>query len=126
MGKRLILLMALSLTLASGYPCAPVMRAGSNATLNNENALIVWNKTTSTEHFIREAHFDTDTPDFGFLVPTPTQPTLNMLTEQPQWCLFMSWAELTFEQNSPQQILDIYQSPRVITRERLPQFTRIK
>jgi hypothetical protein len=28
------------------------------------------------QHFIRRATFTTDTPDFGFLVPTPTQPTL--------------------------------------------------
>ena len=47
-------------------------------------------------------------------------PTPEILTEQPRWCFFMSWAELTFKQNSNQQIIDLYQAPNVITRERLP------
>lgn len=49
-------------------------------------------------------------------------PTAEMLAEQPRWCFFMSWAELTFEQNSERQIIELYRSPRVITRERLPKF----
>jgi hypothetical protein len=47
-------------------------------------------------------------------------PTPYLLTAQPRWCLFMSWAELTFNRNSPEQIRELYSSPRVITRERLP------
>ncbi|MCX7047857.1 MAG: glycosyl hydrolase [Candidatus Sumerlaeota bacterium] len=49
-------------------------------------------------------------------------PTAQLLAEQPRWCFFMSWAELTFTKNSKQQILDLYQSPNVITRDRLPKF----
>jgi len=49
-------------------------------------------------------------------------PTAQMLAAQPRWCFFMSWAELTFTKNSDQQILDLYNSPRVTTRERLPRF----
>jgi mannan endo-1,4-beta-mannosidase len=49
-------------------------------------------------------------------------PTAKMLAEQPRWCFFMSWAELTFQRNGEQQIIDLYRSPRVITRERLPKF----
>ena len=33
---------------------------------------------------------------------------------------FMSWAELTFLSNTNQQIQALYRSPRVLTRERLP------
>lgn len=49
-------------------------------------------------------------------------PTPALLDAQPRWCFFMSWAELTFEKNSDSQIRDLYASPRVLTRERLPRF----
>jgi mannan endo-1,4-beta-mannosidase len=47
-------------------------------------------------------------------------PTAEILATQPRWCFFMSWAELTFKQNSDRKILELYQLPNVITRERLP------
>jgi hypothetical protein len=49
-------------------------------------------------------------------------PTVQTLESQPRWCLFMSWAELTFAHNTPQQIQDLYRAPRVVTRDRLPKF----
>ena len=49
-------------------------------------------------------------------------PAPGILTAQPRWCFFMSWAELTFSRNSDQQILDLYNSTNVITREHLPKF----
>jgi hypothetical protein len=49
-------------------------------------------------------------------------PTPALLTEQPRWAFFMSWAELTFQKNSEQQIRDLYSSPNVVTRDRLPKF----
>jgi mannan endo-1,4-beta-mannosidase len=49
-------------------------------------------------------------------------PTAALLAAQPRWCFFMSWAELTFNRNANEQIQELYRSPRVITRERLPRF----
>ena len=49
-------------------------------------------------------------------------PTPQLLKEQPRWCFIMSWAELTFQKNSDQQILDLYRAENVVTRERLPKF----
>jgi mannan endo-1,4-beta-mannosidase len=49
-------------------------------------------------------------------------PTADILSKQPRWCFFMSWAELTFNQNSNQQIVELYRSPAVITRDQLPKF----
>ena len=43
----------------------------------DESALIVWNSKTRVEQFVRRASFQTKAKDFGFLVPTPTQPTLS-------------------------------------------------
>ena len=46
-----------------------------------ESAVIIWDAQTKTQHFIRSAAFDSDSPEFGFLVPTPTVP---QLSEAPQ------------------------------------------
>ncbi|MER2563622.1 MAG: DUF2330 domain-containing protein [Myxococcaceae bacterium] len=40
-----------------------------------EEAIIVFDATTNTEHFIRSAEFRTAGADVGFIVPTPTPPT---------------------------------------------------
>lgn len=49
-------------------------------------------------------------------------PKPGLFATQPRWCFFMSWAELTFSSNSEEQILNLYRSPTVITRDRLPKF----
>jgi mannan endo-1,4-beta-mannosidase len=49
-------------------------------------------------------------------------PTPQLLSEQPRWCFFMSWAELTFENNSDAQLRALYESSRVVTRDELPKF----
>ncbi len=49
-------------------------------------------------------------------------PSAGILASQPRWVFFMSWAELTFTSNTPQQIEDLYNLPNVVTRERLPRF----
>lgn len=36
----------------------------------------MWDPASRTEHFVRRAFFDGITEDFGFLVPTPSRPTL--------------------------------------------------
>jgi len=46
-------------------------------------------------------------------------PTPELLAQQPRWCFFMSWAELTFEKNDDNAIRRLYADPRVLTRDRL-------
>jgi len=61
------------------WPCATVWDpsiSGNPISLAEETALIVWNSKTGEEHFIRQADFNTKLKDLGFLVPTPTLPTL--------------------------------------------------
>jgi len=41
-----------------------------------ESAIIIWDSASKTQQFIRRAEFRSDVKDFGFLVPTPTKPTL--------------------------------------------------
>lgn len=59
------------------YACITVPRAGDRVHISEESALIVWDAASKTEHFIRRAKFDTKAKDFGFLVPTPTRPSLS-------------------------------------------------
>ncbi len=56
--------------------CAAAPHAGQIVRIASEEALIVWDAATHTEHFIRRGAFDTDASDFGFLVPTPSPPEL--------------------------------------------------
>lgn len=56
--------------------CAPAPHPGQWVDIRDESALIIWDEVAKTEHFIRRASFETAADDFGFLVPTPTQPEL--------------------------------------------------
>ena len=56
--------------------CAPAPHQGQWVDIRDESALIIWDSVTKTEHFIRRASFETTADDFGFLVPTPSQPDL--------------------------------------------------
>jgi hypothetical protein len=56
-----------------------------------ESALIVWDPATKTEHFVRRAHFRGTGYDFGFLVPTPNRPDLDVANDD----LFGELANIT-------------------------------
>lgn len=57
--------------------CAPVPPKGEHVEIAEEEALIIWNEEHKTETFIRRAVFETTSPTFGFLVPTPEKPMLD-------------------------------------------------
>jgi hypothetical protein len=61
---------------AEAAACAPAPRYGEHVTIAEEAAVIVWDPSTKTEHFIRRATFSGEARDFGFLVPTPSVPEL--------------------------------------------------
>lgn len=52
------------------------LRADTGVQIASESALIVFDRITKTQHFLRTANFDTSSSEFGFFVPTPTQPEL--------------------------------------------------
>jgi len=56
--------------------CATAGRRGMDVRIAGESAIILWDAASQMQQFIRRATFHADTPDFGFLVPTPSQPTL--------------------------------------------------
>jgi hypothetical protein len=56
--------------------CAPAPPPMQSVRIEAEDALIVWDEAAHVEHFIRTAKFASSGPSFGFLVPTPSAPTL--------------------------------------------------
>jgi hypothetical protein len=55
--------------------CCPV--SPGKPVINADQTIILWwDPATKTEHFIRQASFKSEADDFGFLVPSPTQPAL--------------------------------------------------
>jgi Uncharacterized protein conserved in bacteria (DUF2330) len=56
--------------------CCPAPPPGKPVVNADQTVIIVWDPATQTEHFIRQASFKSAADDFGFLVPTPTQPQL--------------------------------------------------
>lgn len=43
----------------------------------DQTVVILWDAAAHTQHFIRKASFKSEAEDFGFLIPTPTQPKLD-------------------------------------------------
>lgn len=52
------------------------------ARMGSERAIIVWDAATQTEHFIRTAKISTNRADLGFVVPTPSKPTLTEVSSE--------------------------------------------
>lgn len=57
--------------------CCPVGPTGKPVVNADQTVIILWDAPTRTQHFIRQASFKSAADDFGFLVPTPSQPKLD-------------------------------------------------
>ncbi len=66
---------------APALACASVMGNGEHVSVVDESALIVWNASAHQMDFIRRATFKASAANFGFLVPTPTQPKLSAVDD---------------------------------------------
>ncbi|MEI8254339.1 MAG: DUF2330 domain-containing protein [Deltaproteobacteria bacterium] len=75
LGLGSLLAVPLSIRPHAAEACATVGRP--DIRIAGEEALIVWDAPSHTEHFIRRVEFSNVTGDFGFLVPTPSRPTLS-------------------------------------------------
>jgi hypothetical protein len=81
--------------------CAPAPPANKPVAIASESALIIWDEASKTQHFIRRASFTTEAKDFGFLVPTPTQPTLEAASDEAFAELARITAPKTVEKKRP-------------------------
>lgn len=57
--------------------CCAVAAAGSRVVNADQTVIMIWDEASQTQHFIRKADFRTDGADVGFLVPSPSRPTLS-------------------------------------------------
>jgi hypothetical protein len=78
-----------SVNLANACGTAPPRN--TPVAIADESAIIIWDEANKTQHFIRRASFTTEAPDFGFLVPTPSQPELGEASDE----AFNSLAKIT-------------------------------
>jgi hypothetical protein len=77
-----VLTAAVPLLLPGARACAPVPPKGQHVEIAEESAIILWDAGSKTQHFIRRASFTTSASDFGFLVPTPSEPELAEASDQ--------------------------------------------
>jgi hypothetical protein len=56
--------------------CCPAPPSGKPVVNADQTVLIIWDAANKMQHFIRQASFKGEADDFGFIVPSPTQPEL--------------------------------------------------
>lgn len=83
---RAACVLATSLALVAGaardaQACAAAVPEGEAVRIVDEEALIAFDSERGVEHFVRRAHFAATSPDFGFLVPTPSVPELGEIDD---------------------------------------------
>jgi hypothetical protein len=59
------------------HGCCPVSRHGSVVINADQTVIIIWDAEKRMQHFIRQASFTGTENDFGFLIPSPTEPELD-------------------------------------------------
>src|SRR5579871_428259 len=69
-------LLVSSVVLHPAPACCPAPPSGKPVVNADQTVLIIWDAAAKTQHLIRQASFKSAADDFGFLVPTPTQPEL--------------------------------------------------
>lgn len=69
-----IIAVSMLLLTVRAQACIIFFMEGGEVSITNEDVIILWDPATKTEHFIREARFESSTDDFGFVVPTPGKP----------------------------------------------------
>ncbi|MCI0379073.1 MAG: hypothetical protein L0215_15805 [Gemmataceae bacterium] len=61
---------------AASWACCTAFPRDQPVQFADQAVIIYWDAANKIEHFVRKASFQAKTKDFGFIVPTPTQPTL--------------------------------------------------
>lgn len=69
-------------TSAPARACGVAVPPGSVVRVLSERAVIVWDAERKVEHFVLEPTFEGDARSFGFLVPTPTVPSVAKIDDE--------------------------------------------
>ena len=57
--------------------CCPAGPRNKPVVNADQTVIILWDAANKIEHFIRKASFKSEADEFGFIIPTPTQPELD-------------------------------------------------
>ena len=74
--NRAVTVLAVSALYAYASACCGVAPNGQPVKFGDQSNIIVWNPETKTEHFVRNAFFDSTAKDSGFIAATPSVPEL--------------------------------------------------
>jgi hypothetical protein len=73
-----------TITLLAHFPsepadaCCPAPAHWDQPVVNaDQSVIIIWDAASQTQHFIRQASFKSEADDFGFLIPSPSEPELS-------------------------------------------------
>ena len=95
---RLALAISLAIVLLDSSPasrdalaCCPAPPDNKPVVNADQTVILIWDAKAKTQHFIRQASFKSAADDFGFLIPSPSQPELGETGQE----AFASLAKLT-------------------------------
>src|SRR5262249_44595425 len=57
--------------------CCPAPPSGKPVVNADQTVIMIWDAAAKTQHFIRKASFQSEADDFGFLIPSPSEPELD-------------------------------------------------
>src|SRR5882762_5467895 len=69
--------LATILLAAQLHACCGVARSGKPIMNADQTVIILWDAAQQKQHFIRKASFATEEQDFGFIIPSPSEPELS-------------------------------------------------
>lgn len=72
--RALLVVLGASLSCSIGWTCCLAYSLSNPMSLVDEKAVIVWDSERKIEHFVRQASFEGEAGNFGFIVPAPTLP----------------------------------------------------
>jgi hypothetical protein len=70
------LVIAVLISSTPSHACCPAPPPGKPVVNADQAVILLWDGEKKTEHFIRRATFKSAADDFGFLIPTPSEPDL--------------------------------------------------
>ncbi|MFL5243802.1 MAG: DUF2330 domain-containing protein [Gemmataceae bacterium] len=73
----LAILLVPAFLLCPAPACCPAGRSGKPVVNADQTVIMIWDPDTKMQHFIRQASFKSEADDFGFLVPSPSEPELS-------------------------------------------------
>ena len=59
--------------------CCPVSHYQLAVANADQTVIIIWDAATQTQHFIRQASFKSEGDDFGFSIPSPSEPGIERI-----------------------------------------------